>query len=1061
MARRRSLSSAVRSLAEEYLGVSIQPTEEIEHLQSQLSEAVGDVGTMRRELNRMGYEDFNRPGGEPHELTPKARMTIVRKSIVAWSEDPQAGAAVDLKNAFVFGRGVPKPQCNDDAVQEAVDETWNLPANRRVLTSHAALVQKGTDLQLQSNLYPLFFEDGADGQVVLGFAQHDTIVQGVRHPDDWTRVMWYKAAKPQVRWDWSKGEYVPAGKSIIGYYQALDAFADPLNQDEPDQPDSDGGLGAPAPGDIFPGLLLHVAVNKRSESIFGIPRFKRILRWFNAYEQTMRNSIDLMKAAASIYMKADVRGGRQQLERASYQNVRRASPLTQMAVGMGQGSEMMPTPPPAGPSILYENCFDAETETLTDEGWMGLDELKQRRDTLPQIAAMNDGFLVFEQPTSGLLLYDHDGDIVRISGPRVDAMVTPQHRMLVRDRGETKTKLAGEIRPRDVVPLTTDRGLGGGWYVETFTLPAQVFRGAVALSATTIERHARIRELLPSGMRQVDIAKEVGCNQGTVSNVFREIGRTHRPVDERKTLPPVTLKMDAWLRWLGWYISEGSSSKAVVVSQAVKSQFLASVQEACREMGLPGVEDVNPPSEYGNGPQWSWRARNPKRLRLWLHEYVGTLAPTKRVPSFVFDLAPSQQEIMLKALMEGDGCIRGGTDSWHECTRGTYFTISRGLADDVQRLALNCGYEAAVVPGFAACEIFRVNVYRGSELRGHARRRVGDGCVRTVERLRYVGEVYCFTMPSDTLVTRRHGRVLVSRNSGIQHSPFSIDPHAADSATIAGQARMQIAATTGLPVHLTGDATGVSLASAAAVEPATMAIIHEEQEVWEQVFRTLADRAIARAVATGKLDQMRPLTDEEQQQIQAGLYEGDYDEVSGLVERDLGYTFSLPDPLKRTMADVVGAVTLISKQWDPLNTNRELQRFLFGLVLEQVFDVEDPRSMVDQIFPKRSEEEQTAAEAEAAAIEIARSTVPGAEPEPAPASATAPTSTGVDGRQHPPGNPLGAKQGSPSVQESAVRGARLRPDDPAYLQAQREFEAETAANMRELLAAARNGHDGS
>lgn len=651
--RRPSLAARALEIGADYLGVSTRRDDELESLGRELAEAAEDVGTLRRDMRQMGYQSMNWLGHQPRELTPRARFNIVAKAWVAWSEDPQAGAAIDLRNAFVFGRGVPKPQAHDDDVEEVIDRTWKDPQNRRILTSHAALMEKGIDLGIQSNLFFLFFgvddSESADGRVRLGLAEHDTIVNAVRHPDERMRILYWKGHKRHVRWDWGKGEYV-VDKVVTPetiYYEALDAFATDFD-DAVDATDlEDGGLGTPPGGKLAPGKLYHLCVNKGSEQIFGVPRFKRLLRWFTAYEQIMKTSVDLMKAAASVYMKATTRGGRQQLARASQQVTRRASPLTQLAVEEFTGStEFMPTPPGAGPSVLFQNA-------------------------------------------------------------------------------------------------------------------------------------------------------------------------------------------------------------------------------------------------------------------------------------------------------------------------------------------------------------------------------------------------------------------------GIDYEPFKIDPHAADSAQLASQARMQVSAGTAFPPWYTGDATSGNLATATSVELPVLKIIEEEQEVWESLFRTLTDLAIKRAIDTGWLSEYRELDDKEKELLAEGHEPPDYDPATKQVKRDLGYDFSLPNPLRRVMSELVAAVATIAAEFDPQNTNVEMQRFLFGLVLEQAFDIKDPKRIVMEIYPPNFEP----------------TPAPGPVvigPDGKPVQAAPPTTQGADGKGHPAESPYGAERASATpekveeagpftsmlreLEESANRGLPPRPDDKTFEQQAASVLEESARTMRELIA---------
>jgi hypothetical protein len=123
------------------------------------------------------------------------------------------------------------------------------------------------------------------------------------------------------------------------------------------------------------------------------------------------------------------------------------------------------------------------------------------------------------------------------------------------------------------------------------------------------------------------------------------------------------------------------------------------------------------------------------------------------VPAFVFSLPPEQIMVLLTALIHGDG--RCGGTHWDGSRSATFHSSSKALADDVQRLALHVGLRASVrmyAPHVAWC----VQMCRP---RKESRR------LQAPTWVPYDGKVFCFSVPTGTLVTRRNGCVLISGNS--------------------------------------------------------------------------------------------------------------------------------------------------------------------------------------------------------------------------------------------------------------------------------------------------------
>jgi hypothetical protein len=145
--------------AERITGVAVRPLDDVTRLEETAVEYRGKM----RELQDLAYTVLDYVHGAPEDLRAQERRRLAQKARVVWQQDPQYGGTVNLLNEFVLGRGIPKPQANDEEVQAEVDEFWEDPDNKRVLTTHEAQVRLNTDLTLQSNIFPLVYDDGDDG----------------------------------------------------------------------------------------------------------------------------------------------------------------------------------------------------------------------------------------------------------------------------------------------------------------------------------------------------------------------------------------------------------------------------------------------------------------------------------------------------------------------------------------------------------------------------------------------------------------------------------------------------------------------------------------------------------------------------------------------------------------------------------------------------------------------------------------------------------------------------------------------------------------------------------
>lgn len=283
---------------------------------------------VQRELDLLAYTALDYTGGRAQELRAVERRRLAQRARIAWMRDPQAGAAVDLMNDFVFGRGMPRPKANDPEVQKVIDEAWDDPDNQLVLTSYDAQLTLGTDLTLQSNLFFLVFDDGEDGKVKLGMLDHDGVQRVVRDPENRRRILYYVVKLPgTVKEDFKRGEQTieprPENERTLYYphwrnVQDAEEEVERGDRKKFDKPPKDR-LGE--------GKVYHVAINRTGEMAFGHPVMDRLLRWYTAYNKFMDARVDIMEASASFVMKRKVKGTPNQLQKMATQALSRRSPL--------------------------------------------------------------------------------------------------------------------------------------------------------------------------------------------------------------------------------------------------------------------------------------------------------------------------------------------------------------------------------------------------------------------------------------------------------------------------------------------------------------------------------------------------------------------------------------------------------------------------------------------------------------------------------------------------------------------------------------------------------------
>ena len=337
---------------------------------------------------------------------------------------------------------------------------------------------------------------------------------------------------------------------------------------------------------------------------------------------------------------------------------------------------------PIGPRA----CYDAETEILTEDGWVPFPSLRQ--DTA--VATLTEAGEIEYHIPDEIISYPYIGDLLRFSNSKYDFTVTPNHRMYVRSKtGELRFLRADEDRHWPAWRVPTGAAFEGE-EVEWFDLD------------------------VPPRDAKVHVAR---------------------------------IRMDDWLEFLGYYISEG----CVHVRRRVREVNGRDYEVNDYNILIAQAEGDSRDRMIGclNRLGFKFFTSDDHQLRICSKQLAEILAPLgkagdKYIPRELLRLSRRQSTILLDALILGDGSRRGDS----VC----YWTKSERLADDVQELALRCGYAASksLTPGR---DIYRVNL-----------RLPVEANLVEPERLRYAGKVYCVDVKNHVICVRRHGRAAFCGN---------------------------------------------------------------------------------------------------------------------------------------------------------------------------------------------------------------------------------------------------------------------------------------------------------
>lgn len=306
----------VLEAAGDRFGISVVPRERLDRLQ----ESDYFLQTFREEITEVAYTALNMVSGRPNEMLPEARERLARRSRIALSQDPLAGAEAQLLANFAFGRGIAKPEATDKKVQTIIDEAWSDPVNAEKLTGFEAQRHRSNELVTQANLLPTAYI--GNGKVRLGFLDVDLVKEIICDPEDDERPLYYATQKRTLKWDFKEDRAIDPmldsssstewdGRIKLTYYPHWRNVED-LEEEH------GGGLPpdlAPPVDKVGDGFVYHLRINRIGRTQWGTPPWARTLRFYSAMNSLTEAHVAMAQAASSIIAKQGMTGGPETIRR--------------------------------------------------------------------------------------------------------------------------------------------------------------------------------------------------------------------------------------------------------------------------------------------------------------------------------------------------------------------------------------------------------------------------------------------------------------------------------------------------------------------------------------------------------------------------------------------------------------------------------------------------------------------------------------------------------------------------------------------------------------------------
>ena len=381
-------------------------------------------------------------------------------------------------------------------------------------------------------------------------------------------------------------------------------------------------------------------------------------------------------------------------------------PIPEGGSTMENQGERDDVPFPAMGGSWYHQCYDEETEVLTEDGWKAFPNLSE--DDTVMAMDSETGETGWTEP-SEVQSYEYSGEMVTVSNRRVDLKVTPNHRMLI----------------------------GTSW--------------AQSGEATFENRRKVIKaDELGSEYQHPCLFASFPDWDGEDGDTF-ELPACDREVNQNQMirLQSREIQMDAWLRFFGWWLTEGTVGKA---GQASNVRLYQSGAEELVEL----FEDIGFDREkvrHHVDQKQEYVELSDHQLATCLRQFKGN----KHIPQWIRNLSGEHLEVLFEALIAGDGTPNGR--GW------TFYTSDKSLGDHVQEVALKLGYGATVH------DLDRSDEENYQTKREYRVSISPTWCIQTNQqgdafgREQYEGSVYCCTVDGGVVLVRRDGNPVWCGNS--------------------------------------------------------------------------------------------------------------------------------------------------------------------------------------------------------------------------------------------------------------------------------------------------------
>ena len=377
----------------------------------------------------------------------------------------------------------------------------------------------------------------------------------------------------------------------------------------------------------------------------------------------------------------------------------------------------------------HPECHRTGAYILTNVGW----KLLESAEVGELVATLNPGSGAVEyNPIDRVINQPYTGKMISIRGKNIDSLVTPNHRVILKDRnGKLIEKTAQEIfelskttcNPHISIPTTADSWIGQS--METYTLPA--------LAVNSIANNA---------------------------------------TEEFKSTQTVQLVLNAaaWFSFLGFYLAEGHVTNRN--NQSGYSIFITQNRGKVADSFRSILQSMSPELEWKEkDKEGSDSATIFFTSDARLHTYLAALGDkyTKYIPSDIKSASSDLLQCLYDWFVNGDGTVVGEYD------RTSMFSVSKRLMEDFNEVILKLGMSGVLKEQISEKDYMfaghlvevknKLPLYRLWIKESKAIHL--DFRFIKIEEVEYSGTVHCVTVKNGTFYCRDHDKCFWSGNSAV------------------------------------------------------------------------------------------------------------------------------------------------------------------------------------------------------------------------------------------------------------------------------------------------------